>query len=104
MLVGIGDHLFEKFSVVCQQTFDGRFREEICAVEEKTLKTTGHVPHVAFKIESCRQALKLLRPNRKTGEFQFLNGRILQIKRDLKNRVAAEIACGLQLFDDSFEG
>src|SRR5947207_11485998 len=104
MLVGIGDDLFEKVPVVCEQTFDGRFREEVCAVEEKTLKTTGHIPHVAFEIESCRQALKLLHSERKAGQLQLLQGRILQSERDLKNRVAAEVARGLQFFDDSFKG
>src|ERR1044072_6698959 len=102
-LIGIGDDLFEKFRVMREQTFHSRFVKEICAVEEKALQSPSHVPHVTFEIEPRGEAFKLLRPERKTGELEILHRRILQSERDLKNRVAAEVARGLQLLDDSFK-
>src|ERR1044072_8580719 len=71
MLVRISDDLFEKSPVVSEQTLDRHFVKEICAVEEKALQTTGHVPHVAFEIEPRCQAFKLLRPERKARKIEL---------------------------------
>src|SRR5689334_4889367 len=102
-LVGIRDDLFKQSPVVPEQAFDSCFLKKIGAVEEKPLQTSGHVPHVTFEIEPRGKAFKLLRTERKTGQLKFLHRRILQRERNLKNRIAAEVARGLQLFDDSFK-
>src|SRR5689334_18531444 len=102
-LVGIRDDLFKQSPVVSEQAFDSCFLKKIGAVEEKPLQTTGHVPHVTFEIEPRGKAFKLLRTERKTGQLEFLHRRILQRERNLKNRIAAEVARRLQLFDDSFK-
>ncbi len=101
--VGSVEDAFEQLSVMRDHALDGRFVEEVRAVDEAAAQTLGGFPEVALDVEPRRAAADIERTHLKPAQGEVFRRRVLQGERHLKQRVAAHVAARVQLLDEFFK-
>ena len=78
--------------------------EEVSVVLERPAQAAFGFVEYEQQVELGRAAIHLAQFHREAGELDGRHRRVLQDEHDLKERVAAEVALGLQLFHQLLEG
>src|SRR5205807_2763484 len=95
---------FQQASVVSCQTLDGRFIKQVCVVFDLPLYVVPRFPQVHRHVENRRRPIDL---ERRLTTFRFFWTRsrgALELEHHLKERIATQVAIGLQLLYQDLKG
>ena len=95
----------EELHVAFDERLHGGRLEEIGTEKEEAVEGAARgLPDVELQIEAGGVGGGSNGSDPQSRKFEFVQGRVLQRQRDLEDRIAAEVAFGLQVLDQPLEG